>query len=534
LLVKISLGEYGLLTDIASDKAPPNSLIRATNVCYINGAVQKAPGSLQWNATALSAGIVGVHFYQPNLVSPRYVALTSDGNIYKGRDRVFGTPINSTIASTLTPNCVFADGGAEQAANPRKLFMFTGGATLPYVLSGDGTAATVISNPSSDWTATGTFPKFGLIYRSQLWAFAGQISYASSSLDHEDFRNITTTLTEPVYPGEGGELLGAFVFKGALFCFKDGGFVYSLVAGDPDPGNWYWQKVASNFGIAAPNAAAEVLDTMIVGNTYGTLASYAATQALGNIKSADIIQNGKFETYVRAQLSKSGLTVEHVMYYAEKKLLFMTCRTGQSTTNDTLLVLDFGGADRDQAIIYGNISSIRASVWQKGSPQCLGKYQDIFKINRPMYGGADGFLYLMDQVDRLEGTASYTGEFQTQHMDFSFVDPTLSSVEKHFDFLAVHYVPDGSGTLLCDYFIDGRFIDTVTFPLIQYLRPELGTLLLDTDRLGQPTTETSIIRLAGTGRTFSARFYNSGSNQSFNIPAITVYFRGGGDKAQQV
>lgn len=520
---KILLGEYGLMTDIAADKVPPSSLIRATNICYFNGAVQKAPGSLQWNATALSAGIVGTHFCQPNLVEPRFLALTADGNIYKGRDRNFGSPINTTIASVLTPNCVFADGGAEQALNPKKVFIFTGGATLPYVFSGDATACTVIASPSVDWTATGTYPKFGVVHRSQLWAFAGQLSYASNPLNHEDFQNVTSTLTNPVYPGEGGELLGAYVFKGRLFCFKDGGFVYGLIDTDTSNKNWYWQKVASNFGLAAPNAVAEVLDDMLAGNSYGTITSYAATQSLGNVEAADIIQNAGFEIYMRGNTSKSAVPYEHLMYYAEKKLLFMTTRTGYSTLNDSMLVMDFGREGRP-----------RAAMWQKGSPQCLAKWKDINKVERPMYGGGDGFLYLMDYDDRLEGAASYLGGFQTQHLDFSFVDPTLSSLEKAFDFIAVHYVPASSGNLSCDYYIDGRYIDTITFTMVQYLAPELDTLLLDTNRLGSGNTETAIMPIYGTGRTLSMYFYNSGSNQSFQIPAITVYFRGGGDKAQQV
>lgn len=521
---KILLGEYGLVTDIAPDKAPPDSLIRATNVCFFNGAVQKAPGSLQWNATAVSAGIVGAHFYQPNLVEPRFIAVTEDGHIYKGRERVFGAPIASIINPTpLTPNVVFADGGAEQAENPRKLFIFTGGATLPYVISGDGATASTIALPSQDWTATGTYPKFGLIHRSQLWAFAGQLSYASSALNHEDFSNLTTGLTEPVYPGEGGELLGAFVFKGKMFAFKDGGFVYSLNDADTEQGNWYWQKVGSNWGLAAPNAIAEVLDDMLTGNTYGTLTSYAATQTLGNVAAADVMQMNQFESYMRGFTSKSGVTTEHLLYYGEKKLLFMTARSMYRTTNDMLVVLDFGRQGR-----------IRPSVWAKGTPQCLAKYKDINQVERPMYGDSAGFLYLMDHMDRLEGTASYTGGFQTQHLDFSFIDPTLSATEKHFDFLAVHYIPASVGNLSCDYFIDGRYVDTITFPMVQVQGAELNTLTLGTNRLGQSNTETAIQPIAGTGRTFSAYFYNSGANQSFQIPAITVYFRGGGDKATQV
>src|SRR3954465_1027394 len=106
---KIPLGEMGLLTDIAPEKAPPGSLIRANNICFFSGLVQKAPGTVTWNATALSAGIVAAHYWNHNLISPRMIAVTSDGNIYKGRDRAFGSAINQTISSSLTPNCIFAE-----------------------------------------------------------------------------------------------------------------------------------------------------------------------------------------------------------------------------------------------------------------------------------------------------------------------------------------------------------------------------------------------------------------------------------------
>lgn len=518
---KIPLGEFGLLTDIAPDKIPPNALIRANNVCFFNGAVQKAPGSIKWNSSALSAGIIAVHHWMPDTVTERFMAVTSTGNIYKGRDRQFGSAINSSISSVLTPNCMFTEAGAETAGRDKKLFFFTDGVTNPYVLSGDGTVFTTLSNPASDWTSTGTYPKFGVVHRNRLWAFAGQKSYASDSGDHENF--VTANLVDPVYPGEGGELRGGFVFKGRLFAFKDGGFGYILNDQDTNTSNWYWQKITSNFGLAAPNGIDEVLDDMLAGNVNGTITSYAASEKLGSVEAADIIQEMQFESYLRGNTSKAGLNVQHMLYYAEKKLLLVTYRSAYYTYNDMLIAIDFGRNDR-----------LRPSLWIKGYPQCLARYKDVHQVERPMYGDKDGYLFLMDAEDRLEGSTAYTGDFQTPHMDFSHMNPAFSSMEKHFDFLAVHYTPESSGDLSCDYFIDGRYIETITFSMIQYTPPELGVLVLNTDRLAQANTETCIRRIAGTGRTFSARFYNSGSNQSFQIPAITVYFRPAGDKAQQV
>lgn len=516
--VKIPLGELGLMTDIAPDKAPPNALTLAKNVCFFNGTVQKAPGTDVWNDVSLSASIVGVYDWHPTTVAQRMVAVTGTGAIYIGRDRTFTSAANASIASTLTPNCVFTEGGAETASREKKLFLFTDGATLPYVLEGDGTSFTTISSPASDWTSTGTYPKFGVVHRNRLWAFAGQLSYASNSGDHENFT--TSYLTDPVYPGEGGELRGAFVFKGRLFAFKDGGFVYLLNDQDVDTDNWYWQKIGSNFGLAAPNAIAEVLDDMYAGNTTGTINSYAATEKLGSVEAGDICQELQFESFLRGNTSKVGIKEQHLYYYGEKKLLLCTYRSAYYTYNDMLIVFDFGRP-----------GAIRPSFWIKGSPQCLSSYRDVNQIERPMYGSRDGYIHIMDYEDRLEGATAYTGEFQTQNIDFSHADPSFSQTEKHFDFLAVHYIPESSGDLSCDYFIDGRYVETLTFPMVSYDRPKLGTLLLGTDRLRQGNHETCIRQLKGTGRTFSARFYNSGSNQSFQVSAITVMFRGGGDRS---
>ena len=521
---KILFGEFGLLTDIAPDKAPPGSLTGANNVCFFNGSIQKAPGSLKWNETALSAGIIATHHWMPDLNTERFMAVTSVGDIYKGRDRQFGTAINSTISSTLTPNCIFCEGGAETAGREKKLFLFTGGATNPYVLSGDGTAFTSIASPNTDWVV-GSYPKCGVVHGNSLWAFAGQISYASSTGNHEDFTNASAVAVEPVYPGEGGEVRGAFVFKSKLFCFKDGGFVYALDEAYESDGTVLrkWTKAGSNFGLAAPNAIAEVLNDMYAGNTSGTINSYAATEKLGSVEAGDIIQELQFESFLRGNASKVGVTEQHLFYYAEKKTLFATYRSCYKTTNDMLLMFDFGRPN-----------NIRPAFWIKGTPQCLAGYRDVNQIMRPMYGDASGYLMLMDREDRLEGGAAFTGEFQTQHFDFSWLGENMSTTEKHFDFLAVHYIPEGAGDLSCDYFVDGRFYETLTFPMVQYQRPQLGTLLLGTDRLKQPNTETGVRQLSGTGRTISFRFYNSGSNQSFQVPAITVLFRAGGDKAQQV
>lgn len=519
-VAEIPLGELGLLTDLAPSQLPPMALLGANNITLVNGTVQKAPGSRKLNAVALPAGVVALTDWKPTSIQQRTIAACSNGSIYRdtGPGDFAGNVAIATGLTGLTPNSQFVHGGNETAGRGKKLFFFSFGENPLKVLEADEVTFSNITNPAADWTV-GNYPRVGVTHRNRLWAFAGQISYASDSGDHENFTS--DFLVNPVYPGEGDAIRGAFVFKGRLFCFKDGGFAYWLDDSDIDSDNWFWRKIASNFGLSAPNAVVEVLNDMLACNTTGTLTSYAATDALGDIESADVFKNAQIESYLRANTSKVGLTSQHAIYYPEKKQLFITYRSGYFTYNDMLVCIDF------------NRQTPRITFEKKGSPQCLAIRRDINEIERPIYGDKDGYVHFMDYEDRLQGSTSYTGEFQTIHFDMGHLDPTLRYLNKHWDHLSVTYKPESTSNLSCDYYVDGKFIDTVTFPLNQYTANQLSTFVLDTDRLAQANPETFTRPLTNTGRTISFRFYNAGSNQSFQISSIAVGFRVSSNQAQK-
>lgn len=515
---RIPYGELGLLTDMAANSIPPNALINARNITLINGYVQKAPGSRILNpSAALPASVVGLYDWRPTSVIQRTIAACANGNLYydDGYGSFNGLTTVASGLTNLTPNCQFVQGGGEDANNPKKLFFTSFGENQVQVLNGTSTSFADIASPATDWTS-GSYPRCGTLHRNRLWMFAGQFAYASSASDHEDFAGGNADFY-PIFPGEGGDIRGCFVYKGRLFAFKDEGFVYWLDDSNADSDLWVWYKLAQNFGLAAPNAVVEALDDMIAGNTTGTLTSYKATDALGDIESADIFRTAQVENYIRNSTSKVGLSVQHIKYYAEKKQLFMTYRTGYYNYNNMLIVLDLNVPNAGPRIMF----------WPKGSPQCLALRKDNNDILRPMYGDKDGYVHFMDYEDRKEGNSAYEGSFQTPHLDFG------SDSNKNFDHLAVTYAPEGNWNLSCDYYIDGKFIETIQFPMGQYTDPQLDTLLLDTSRLAQRTTETYSRPLRGSGRTISFKFYNSGSNQSFRVSAITVGFRPSGKQAQR-
>lgn len=522
IIAPIPLGDCGVLTDMSPSALPINALTQANNITILNGTVQKAPGGRKLNSTPLPAGVIALTDWRPNTITQKTIAACSNGSIYydtgPGDFALLATL--ATGLTGLTPNSMFVTGGAESGGRPKKLFFFSFAANQLKVLNPSETAFVNILQPAVDWTAA-NYPKVGVIHRNSLVAFAGQIEYRSDTGDHENF--LTNTQVNPVFPGEGGDIKGAFVYKGKLFCFKDGGFVYILNDADTDTSNWYWQKIASNFGLAAPNAVAEALDDMLAGNTTGTLTSYAATNALGDVESADVFRAAMAENYLRDNLSPVGVPEQHCIYYAAKKLFYMTYRSAYYTANNMLLEIDFSKANAPPRIL----------PQIKGSPQCLALRQDVNGVERPIYGNKDGYVIFMDQEDRLEAGLAYEGSFQTVNFDMRHLDPKLAGINKHWDFLSVEYRPEGNWNLSCDYYVDGKYIDTIQFPMIQYQKPQLDVLLLSTDRLSQSNTEIFTRPLTTTGRVISFKFYNSGANQSFQIPGIAIGFRSSGKQSQR-
>jgi hypothetical protein len=529
----IPLGALGLETDRPPGEISPGALIRADNVSFETGLITKAPGAKKYNTAALPAAIVAIFDWWPNTVTQRLIAACADGKIYRDiGDRVFSG--NVAIASglgTLTPRSMFIEGGNEVASRDKKLFFLSGQSQVK-VLAADQETFATIANPAADWV-TPNFPKVGLIHRNRLWAFMGQRAYASDTADHENFTS--NYLTQSVYPGEGGEVIGAYVYKSRFFCFKEGGFVYYLDESDSDSDNWNWLKLANNFGLASPHGIVEASNDMIAINESGSPTSYTGVQSFGDIASADILKILQVEDYFRKSTSLNGLPEVHAHYYEAKKQLFFTWRTSAVTTNNLLLHIDL------------NKQQPRIALWSKDQVNCLNSRKDISKVQRPMYGAADGYVYLMDSDDRLTGATSYTGKIQTSHLDLRWVAPDVQHKNKLFDFLAIEFLPKGAWNISVHVYIDGKFSETITYPM-DVRDDGLDTFTLgsggssglttpsggDGDPLGRDETQTIQKPLHGSGRRISFVIEGTGSNQNFALASLTIGFRVSAEQATRV
>lgn len=526
---EITVGKIGVLTDAPSSEIPPNALIKAVNVDFNDGYIEKAPGSITYNLTAFTGGIVGLIDYWLDGVTQRMLVATADGKIWKdygSRDFNHNTPITTGLG-TLDNQCAFVIGGAESAGNPKKVFFFAAGKKQIQVISGDSNSSGAIALPATDWPNPGVlnnpssyFPKFGLIHRSGLWVFMKANYYRSSTTNHEDFQTSNAILTGNIGPGEGGDIIGGFIYKGAMLVFKQGDYVYQLIDTDTDDKNWYFTKIAEGFSIANWHSQCQVLDDLLVMSSTGTLTSFQATLNYGNFTSGDMYKKMLVSKYFLESTTPYAIQFTQSIFYPQKGKGMWTTRSGYKTYNDNFVIYDVSSPDSPKFMTYSHYQADAISL-----------RRDLNNVLRPMFGGTNGFVYLGDRETRSVGGVSgiavgtpYLAEFKTPHMDFRQLQPDYAEKQKQYEHLGVTFTPDGNHNLSVDVWIDGKFSQTVT--VTQTIDSNyLGAFKLGTSILGSEDEQTRIVPIQGTGRRISLRCYNGNVLESFKVSKLGIGFR---------
>ena len=538
LKCQVPIGTSGLLSDMAPSQIPYTNLTRVYNCDFGVGYVEKAKGAIQYQRYALPAGIVAILDYWPTTLQQRLFAACSNGSIYRDTgDRYFGAnPVNTSPVAigsgfgTLTNKTQFVVGGNEVSGNVKKIFLFTGGLNQVQVYSGDSGTFSAITNPAADWpnptissNPQSNFPNFGLIHRGALWCFAKGTAYMSNPNNHEDFQTAQDILITQVGPGEGGDIVGAFVYKQKLFAWKEGDFCYILNDSDPNSSNWYFDKQSDGLGIASWHSACQVLDDMQVGNITNKITSYKATLNYGNFTQGDVFKQNEVSRFFAENTVPEGNQYQHSLFYPDKGVAMFTGRTKGQQNNNCIIQMDV--SHTNQAPKFG--------IWNHVAPDCLGLRRNTHNIKVPMYGCSDGFVYLMDSVNRfvgpISGGTAYTGEFWTADLDMRHLDPKLADQVKEFNYLGVTFMETGNYTLSVDVWLDGRFRETLTFSQTVDTN-YCGAFVLGTSRTGGLDEKTIEQRMHGQGRRITLRCYNSGNNQNFKVSLLTIGFKPTGDQ----
>lgn len=523
--IELPIGKFGARTDDANSDLQPGELYRALNVDFYQGILQKAPGSRKWNVGAqLPSSIVGAFDWYPEDGLKRVAAACSNGQLYifkSGYRYSLVTPDASAPASlTMTEQPFFCTGGSQTSAMNRKLYFFSG-SDQPQVIDGNTTVRRNFTKPAVEWTS-GNVPKAGIIFRNKLFTFNyvgdPHLMIASTLADQEDFQTVSgdTVTTYRVYPGEGEGIISAFVFHSRLFICKYPSGVYYLVDTDANPANWYFTKLNSSLGGASTHGTAEVIDDVAVSNQFGTVSMMSAAFQLGETKFADLMANIRVEQMVRSETRPMLRNSRWSTYYPDKKLALFSYQSPTGTITDRFIAVDFTN------------NKPKAYVIDKDKPLCLFLMKDSNGVQTPAYGSTDGFIYMMDDVNRLVGSSGYAFEFRTPYIDFN------QQSHKIFDALEVECEHSGLWDLLCDVHIDDYFSETLRFqlsnPPVLRATGDAQCFQLDSSRLLGRQTKSIRRALHGRGRRVAFRFYsNDATGQNFKVTKLVLYARIGNE-----
>lgn len=516
-VVELPLGVDGLTGTKNLSNVRPGQLLRATNITYENGTLQKEGGTSKYNSTVIGGApsVIGGWDWHPTIGTQRMVVMTSDGDLLKdtGGGDFTVTLDTGLTASDVVP--VFVDGGQEALANDRKLFVFTGKNAVQ-VLAADGATTADISTPPADWSGA-TQPKTGVIHEGRLWGFLRNRAYYSLATNHEDFTTADAG-DLAIFPGESEEIIGAQSFRGLLVVWKKPTGVYLIDTSSPTLSEWRVTRMSSSTGLASPLAAIQVDSDVLFVDQNVNFHLLSGVDEFGDITSRNLSQISDMGPFLRENINLNMTGNMRGIYYpAKREAHFATAGAG-STTNTRRIVVDFNRLDKPR--FRFSTRDTAESLWLR---------KDSDGIPRPVYGDDAGFVRDMDKSSRSHDGAGYNGEWQTPHSDFSELDPKLGTRRKNGQFLEAVIEPTGNFNLSVDILWDGVVTQTVTFNLGES-GSSLGSFVLDTDVLAGDSVLNKKARITGSGRRFSIIGRNNGDGQDFSNARMYLHFKVGGGR----
>lgn len=516
-IAEIPLGAEGMTGNKNLSQVRPTQLLRAQNITYENGTLQKEGGDILYTPTAIDGGvpILGGWDWWPSIGTQRSIILNSHGNVFKdaGSGNYGTTLLSGQSVTDVVP--IFVDGGREGAALPRKLFLFTG-LNQVSVLSGDNNTMASITLPPTDWT--GIFPKTGLVHEGRLWGFMGHIAYYSSTTDHEDFSSFGSGLIT-VYPGEGEEIVAAFVYRGFIVCCKKPFGWYLLDTSDPNTTNWSVSRITGQIGVAGPRATCLVDGDALVMDISGELFNLTSVTTENDIRPKSMTEQSFFSPWIRDNTNAAQYNKAQAIYYAAKRQGWLAVAGAGQTTNTIRIKTDVLSGTLKYA--YSDFVTCEA-LWLR---------KDVNNIPRPMAGDSLGFVRLLDQDARTHDNGGIASQFQTPHANFLTQNPDSPALRRmNGQFLELVYEPKGLWDLSVDIIWDGRQVQTLQYSM-GGSQAVLGiTTTLDIDFvLGGSEIKTLRKRIVGSGRRFSMIGRNSVAGQDFSIAKAYLHF-GVGDE----
>jgi hypothetical protein len=444
--------------------------------------------------------IIAAHDWWPTSTAQRLVTAALDGSLYKddGAGNLDATTLKTGLSTSARPGR-FVSAGIEVGGNDRKLFYFNG-SDVVQVLKANGAATADIATPPADWTGTNQ-PLNAIVHLNRLAAFgvpnAPHTVYVSDGENHENFTSTDSFLLQ-INSGVGDRLYGAAQYQGVLHFWKWPRGIFYIDDSDLVGGNWQPRVKSTGIGCAAsPYAVLPIDDDVMFMAADGNLHLLSAVNTLGGTRSSNVTYALGLSQWFRDNLNLSRLSQVTSAWYPHKKLALWGVPGVGSTTNNLVLLFDFGAVQEG--------GPVKFHYWSTYTADAFAARRDTDTIERPVLGSG-GYIYQLDQSTRSIAGVGYSALFQTPHLDMSHVDPRNRRVRKQYDFLEFVMDPSDAGTLTVAVIVDGT---------------ERQTLTVDTTLYRQRFKLN-----AGDGHTFSLQVTSSdAAGDDFKLLAVLLYFK---------
>lgn len=490
-----SLNGNANLTEI-----PATDLQEAEGIVYEDRVWRKEPGAVTFDAAGVSGdpAILAGYDYWPDESTQRMILACADGKLYK---EVAGDTDSVTLKTGLsaTARGKLVEAGAEGTGDVRQLIYFTG-ENPPQVVSGDAAAAANLATPPADWTGANQ-PVGGAVHGGGLWGWGNANAphqvYRSSTENHGDFL-AAPVVSMTVWPGVGRRIMCGLDFNGKLVLFKYPKGIYALDDSDVRPSYWVFTPVTDSIGVCkSPHAALAVLRDILFLSADGGFHLLSAISDK-DVRRSDLSERLNIKGWIRENINLSRLSQVVSSWFEHKSLaVFALPRTGE-TANSARLMFDFSQYEQEGRVGFSySFRDDASALWlRKGADG----------VERPVAGDSLGDVYLLDQATRSKNGAAYTGKHRTAETDLAFLDPSLATKMKNYDFLELVFNPKSPSDVTVTTYLDGTAKQVLTF---------------------DGTRRTDKARIRGASQYFSYQAKNTVAGEDFSIVAARLYFRPG-------
>jgi hypothetical protein len=512
-VTRVPVGMQGFSGSKNPSQMQPGHLKVVEGVSLYGGVMQKQGGAQKLNVVSLVAAILaGISWRIDDVTSYDIVAL-SDGTVKRGVVGTFATTLKSGMNAYAGP-AQFVPGGGETVGDPARLFLFTG-TNQVQVLDAAATAFGDISTPPSDWDSS--YPTFGFQHLGRMWG-GGNASdphriYYSNPADHEDFVTTPAAGTLAVFPGEGDKLVGGVSFRDSIVLFKYPQGIYVINTSDSSPANWAVTKLTTAVGSLNPLSFCQTNNDIAYMDIAGAIHLISATNTFGDVMSSDVSKLAYLDCYIHENATIGSLNRAVSAWYPAKQELWFFIPGLGSIANDIHIIGDFNNPQ----------TGARFLLSRRDSAKSLWMCPDADHIPRPVIGDATGTVWLLDHPTLTKDGEAYQMRWETADTDLAFVDPSLGSKNKNFQFLEVVSEPKGEWNLTVQVFIDDNLTDTLSYGMGTG-GASLGSFEIGASVLGSIVARSDRKPITGSGRRIRLTGYNDGAGQDVSLADFYVSF----------